>query len=253
MARARAGDPTACRARHPDREALSRLPSRARTARRAMAKAIYRLPRTDERYGCLCPRCAGRKTIQASQCRRCWFERLRGEVLLVGADLHRLWWAQVARPRNAAAAVPTPAATLSARDSRNLKIIRGERRGRERAPYAGRPGHDGSERNDSAPTRERTRSASPFLVAEEVAERLRCSLRTIHELVRTRRIPHRRLPGSRRCLFRTDELILWEDGAPARGDRASGRRAGGATKARLVVTPRSDRVPRANWRERRCG
>jgi excisionase family DNA binding protein len=67
--------------------------------------------------------------------------------------------------------------------------------------------------NDSAPTRERTRSASPFLVAEEVAERLRCSLRTIHELVRTRRIPHRRLPGSRRLLFRVDELAVWEDGA----------------------------------------
>ena len=61
---------------------------------------------------------------------------------------------------------------------------------------------------------EPTARASPFLTAEEVAERLRCSLRSIHELVRTRRIPHRRLPGSRRCLFRTDELEVWENGAP---------------------------------------
>lgn len=55
--------------------------------------------------------------------------------------------------------------------------------------------------------------SSPFLIAEDVATRLHCSLRTVHELTRLRRIPHRRLPGSRRCLFREDELEAWENGA----------------------------------------
>ena len=54
---------------------------------------------------------------------------------------------------------------------------------------------------------------SPYLLVEDVARRLRCSTRTIHELTRTNSIPHRRLPGSRRCLFRTDELEAWESGA----------------------------------------
>jgi excisionase family DNA binding protein len=53
-----------------------------------------------------------------------------------------------------------------------------------------------------------------YLLVEEVAERLRCSVRTIHELTRTNAIPHRRLPGTRRCLFRLDELEAWEDGVP---------------------------------------
>jgi hypothetical protein len=35
----------------------------------------------------------------------------------------------------------------------------------------------------------------------------------VHELTRLSKIPHRRLPGSRRCLFRVDELEAWEDGA----------------------------------------
>jgi excisionase family DNA binding protein len=56
-------------------------------------------------------------------------------------------------------------------------------------------------------------TASPYLLVEDVAIRLRCSTRTIHELTRTRRIPHRRLPGSRRCLFLPDELERWEAGA----------------------------------------
>ena len=55
---------------------------------------------------------------------------------------------------------------------------------------------------------------SPYLLVEDVAQRLRCSTRTIHELTRTSAIPHRRLPGSRRCLFRLDELQAWEDGSP---------------------------------------
>ena len=56
-------------------------------------------------------------------------------------------------------------------------------------------------------------SSSPFLLVEEVARRLRCSRRTIHELTRTNAIPHRRLAGSRRCLFRVDELEAWENGS----------------------------------------
>jgi excisionase family DNA binding protein len=55
---------------------------------------------------------------------------------------------------------------------------------------------------------------SPYLLVEDVAKRLRCSCRTIHELTRTCAIPHRRLPGGRRCLFREDELEAWEGGAP---------------------------------------
>jgi len=58
-----------------------------------------------------------------------------------------------------------------------------------------------------------TCASMPFLLSEEVAQRLRCSLRTVHELTRLHRIPHRRLPGSRRCLFREEELQAWEDGA----------------------------------------
>jgi excisionase family DNA binding protein len=66
---------------------------------------------------------------------------------------------------------------------------------------------------------------SPYLLVEDVARRLRCSRRTVHELTRTCSIPHRRLPGGRRCLFREDELEAWEEGAPlevietARGGR----------------------------------
>lgn len=55
---------------------------------------------------------------------------------------------------------------------------------------------------------------SVYLQVEDVAERLRCSTRTIHELTRTCAIPHRRLPGTRRCLFREEDLEVWENGAP---------------------------------------
>jgi hypothetical protein len=36
----------------------------------------------------------------------------------------------------------------------------------------------------------------------------------VHELTRTNAIPHRRLPGTRRCLFREEELEAWESGSP---------------------------------------
>jgi excisionase family DNA binding protein len=55
---------------------------------------------------------------------------------------------------------------------------------------------------------------SPYLLVDEVAERLRCSVRTIYELTRSQAIPHRRLPGGRRCLFLEPELEAWEAGAP---------------------------------------
>lgn len=54
---------------------------------------------------------------------------------------------------------------------------------------------------------------SPYITVPEVAERLHCSTRTIHELTRTGGIPHRRLPGSRRCLFLVSDLEAWEAGA----------------------------------------
>lgn len=57
-------------------------------------------------------------------------------------------------------------------------------------------------------------SASPYLFVEDVAERLRCSTRKVHEWTRLGQIPHRRLPGSRRCLFLVGELEEWEGGAP---------------------------------------
>jgi excisionase family DNA binding protein len=55
---------------------------------------------------------------------------------------------------------------------------------------------------------------TPYLLVEDVALRLRCSRRTVHELTRKNSIPHRRLPGFRRCLFRADELEAWENGSP---------------------------------------
>lgn len=68
-----------------------------------------------------------------------------------------------------------------------------------------------TEQNHSSPAES---ARSPFLTAGEVAERLRCSLRTVHELARRNEIPLRRLPGCRRLLFVADHLAQWEDGAP---------------------------------------
>jgi excisionase family DNA binding protein len=53
-----------------------------------------------------------------------------------------------------------------------------------------------------------------ILRVEDVAKLLGCSKRTIHEMTRSEAIPHRRLAGRRRCLFRADELELWLDGVP---------------------------------------
>jgi excisionase family DNA binding protein len=64
------------------------------------------------------------------------------------------------------------------------------------------------------------------MVAEEVAERYRCSVRTVHELTRTKAIPHRKLAGTRRCLFLEAELEAWEGGAELEvvADRGDGHR-----------------------------
>ena len=56
-------------------------------------------------------------------------------------------------------------------------------------------------------------SGSPYLTTEDVAERLRCSVRTVHEMTRNLEIPHFKRPGGRRCLFRPDWLQAWENGA----------------------------------------
>lgn len=52
-----------------------------------------------------------------------------------------------------------------------------------------------------------------FLIVEEVASLLGVKPRTVHELTRTRRIPHRVLPHGRRCLFEAEWLRAWADGA----------------------------------------
>jgi excisionase family DNA binding protein len=54
-------------------------------------------------------------------------------------------------------------------------------------------------------------TATSFLTTEETAKLLRSSIRTVHELTRTRAIPHRRF--GRRCLFVESELRAWLDGA----------------------------------------
>jgi excisionase family DNA binding protein len=53
-----------------------------------------------------------------------------------------------------------------------------------------------------------------YMTVEEAAAALRVSQRTIHELTRTARIPHRRPSGTRRCLLLRDELDAWLAGTP---------------------------------------
>ena len=52
-----------------------------------------------------------------------------------------------------------------------------------------------------------------YLTVEQVAERYAMSRRTVHELTRTKRIPHRVVPYGRRCLFEEPWLQAWLDGA----------------------------------------
>src|SRR3954471_10997578 len=76
----------------------------------------------------------------------------------------------------------------------------------------------------------------PFLTVEDIAELLHCSRRSVHELTRTGRIPHRRIEGTRRCLFVPDELDAWLDGA----------------ELKVLETPRGGRVVRPRTREKRA-
>jgi Helix-turn-helix domain len=82
-----------------------------------------------------------------------------------------------------------------------------------RAPYAQPldPAADAGSENGGGQRVPST--SSPYVLVEDVAARLHCSRRTVHELTRTCAIPHRRLPGSRRCLFLIEELRRWEEGA----------------------------------------
>jgi hypothetical protein len=54
--------------------------------------------------------------------------------------------------------------------------------------------------------------SSPYLTVEQVAERERCSTRTVHERARLYQIPHLRRAGARRLLFRLDWLELYDQG-----------------------------------------
>jgi predicted DNA-binding transcriptional regulator AlpA len=55
--------------------------------------------------------------------------------------------------------------------------------------------------------------AGQLLVVEDVAHKYGISRRTVHEYTRRDAIPHRVLPGGRRCLFEPEALQAWEDGA----------------------------------------
>ncbi len=78
-------------------------------------------------------------------------------------------------------------------------------------------------------------STGRFLTVEEAAELLRCSTRSVHERTRLRELPCRRLPGTRRVLFRRDELEAWvESGGAVELEVVEGDRGG------FVVRPRGD-------------
>jgi len=52
-----------------------------------------------------------------------------------------------------------------------------------------------------------------YLTTEEVAELLRCSVRSVHGLTAAGRLPSRKLAGMRRVLYRPEELAQYLDGA----------------------------------------
>ena len=56
-------------------------------------------------------------------------------------------------------------------------------------------------------------NALRYLCVEQVAVRYGVSIRWVHERTRLARLPHRRLPGSRRCLFLEAELDAFDSGA----------------------------------------
>jgi excisionase family DNA binding protein len=80
-----------------------------------------------------------------------------------------------------------------------------------------------------------TASSARFLTVEEAAELLRCSTRSVHERTRLRELPCRRLPGTRRVLFRREELEAWvESGGAVELEVVEGLRGG------FVVRPREN-------------
>ena len=50
---------------------------------------------------------------------------------------------------------------------------------------------------------------------EQISELLHRSPRAIHALTAARRIPFRRIAGTRRCLFLEDEVLAWVDAGGA--------------------------------------
>ena len=56
-------------------------------------------------------------------------------------------------------------------------------------------------------------ATSLYLTSHEVAARLRRSLSSIRALTQANRIPHRKAPGSRQCLYPISDLEAWEAGA----------------------------------------
>ena len=52
-----------------------------------------------------------------------------------------------------------------------------------------------------------------YFTTEEVAELLRCSVRSVHGLTAAGRLPHRKLTGMRRVLYPPEELVHYLDGA----------------------------------------
>ncbi len=75
-----------------------------------------------------------------------------------------------------------------------------------------------------------------LLHVEDVARLLGISVRTIHELTRQRRIPCRRIPGTRRILFDSEEISDWVDvGGAVELEVIEGRDGG------LVVRPKTRR------------
>jgi excisionase family DNA binding protein len=51
-----------------------------------------------------------------------------------------------------------------------------------------------------------------YLLVEDIAARYGVSVRTVHSWTAAGRIPHRKIPGVRRCLFLEAELADWENG-----------------------------------------
>jgi excisionase family DNA binding protein len=52
-----------------------------------------------------------------------------------------------------------------------------------------------------------------YLLVEDVARRYGVSKRTVHSWTSRGLIPHRRIPGVRRCLFTEAELAAWDNGS----------------------------------------